>query len=629
MSKTLCCALPGTLIFDYPNIQAIASFISSNISKNIGHGAHDAVIPDSSLIPSSNPIMSNKQSTCVSIVGINGRVPFHNNELYETGVTDLIREAPIDRWDVDHSSLLLNSVHRPKFLSGRFGGYVRTWAWFDSEAFSISSQEASIMDPQQRCLLEDALPLVGRGDSSALIESGTTSVAVGIAKLGEPSFWSSTTAGGNIGGGYVATGKALSAAAGRLSYTFGLKGPCVAIDTACSSSLVSLGYVHNTMTCFEHHSGKGIACGVNLPMNWETSSMFAAAGMMSIDGRCKTLDAAANGYVRSEACVVVALDVGFGDGIAILRAVATNQDGRSSTLTAPNGPSQQSVIAQAGVAGMVDLADISGIEMHGTGTALGDPIEVGALATVLDYKASIINLGTTKSRSGHAETAAGALGLMNAIQQIATGAKKQTLHLITVNPYVETVLQSCAPTFSSTRQYAPCSTRRGRAAVGLSAFAFQGTNAHALLDQGPPNVEFPNSLTPFKHNFTKQQRFWFVPMPHPSLPRIDADDSGDLIFEIDYKRPKAAYLKDHLINGRSILPGAAMFEIMHMAAQIPLHNPSGEILLNNIGIYLPLALEESVSKLKCIFCNRGNLNITSMASSMIQTHCASTAVLGG
>ena len=483
------------------------------------------------------------------------------------------------------------------------------------------------MDPQQRCLLEDAIPLLTSNDSFASKEK-TTAVAVGIAKLGELPFWPSATTGGDAGGGYVATGKALSAAAGRLSYTFGLKGPCIAIDTACSSSLVALGYLFSTLCSSGNHSNTGIACGVNLPMNWETSSMFATAGMMSYDGRCKSLDAKADGYVRSEACLVILLDVQLENASAIIRAVATNQDGRSSTLTAPNGPSQQSVIAQAATDGRVIPSAITAIEMHGTGTALGDPIEVGALAAVLDYKRNIIHLGTAKSRDGHAETAAGALGLLNAIQKISTASKKQTLHLTNLNPYVQAVFENCASTFVPSRQHSPYDESTDFHAVGVSAFAFQGTNAHALLERGVAYTQLAQGSKLPGSLLTKRDRFWFIPLPNPSLLKVEATSSRSAIFEVAYQSPRMAYLRDHLVNGRSILPGAAMFETMHGAVQNLRLNASLDILLTGTAIQFPLVLAEENLKIKCSVSPIGNVVLQTMISMKVQSHCTSTTIVG-
>ena len=186
--------------------------------------------------------------------------------------------------------------------------------------------------------------------------------------------------------GYFATGSFFSAAVGRLSYTFGFQGPCIAVDTACSSSLVS---VH--LACQALRSGEcpvALAGGVNSIANPETSVNFSKAGMLSHDGRCKTFDQSANGYVRGEGCGVLVLKLrsdalANNDRIlAVIRGSAVNQDGRSSSLTAPNGPSQENVIRTALAVAGVEPEQVSYVEAHGTGTPLGDPIEINVIASV-------------------------------------------------------------------------------------------------------------------------------------------------------------------------------------------------------------------------------------------------------
>jgi len=306
--------------------------------------------------------------------------------------------------------------------------------------------EAALLDPQQRVLLEEASGLLGQPDASFTASSGSTqqhlqqtAVAVGIAKLGEPAaVVAGNAAAVAAGSSYVGTGRALSVAAGRLSYCYGLRGQAVSVDTACSSSLVALHFAAGAITAGT--ATRGLGAGVNLPMNWETTSMFTAAGgcqamlcacmiygilvvllliqrvcqdclnqaivpvpggccykvhcthclktvcwlqflagMIAQDGRCKTLDAAADGYTRSEAAVLLLLEsaaawangshIGStGRAVALLvGGIAVNQDGRSSSLTAPHGPSQQAVVlAAVGAAGLSPV-DLHAVEIHGTG----------------------------------------------------------------------------------------------------------------------------------------------------------------------------------------------------------------------------------------------------------------------
>jgi acyl transferase domain-containing protein len=243
---------------------------------------------------------------------------------------------------------------------------------------------------------------------------------------------------------YVLTGTASTFAAGRLSYWLGLQGPSLSLDTACSSSLVA---VH--LACQSLRAGEcsmALAGGVNTLLAPEGFVVLSRANMLSPDGRCKTFDKDANGYVRGEGCGVVVLKrladaVAEGDHIhAVIRGSAVNQDGRSSGITVPNGNAQQAVIrdalATAGVAG----ARVGYVEAHGTGTALGDPIEVRALSAVLGEgrdPASPIALGSVKTNIGHLEPAAGVAGLIKTVLALRNEQIPPLLHLREVNPEIE------------------------------------------------------------------------------------------------------------------------------------------------------------------------------------------------
>jgi acyl transferase domain-containing protein len=253
---------------------------------------------------------------------------------------------------------------------------------------------------------------------------------------------------------YSATGTALSVVSGRVSYALRLKGPAATVDTACSSSLVSL---HMAFTALlGGQASLAFNAGVNLTLVPETPAMFQRAGMMTPDGRCKTLDAAADGYVRAEAVAAALLraltpeeDPSSAPGwCALLRGTAVNQGGRSSTLTAPNGPSQQDVIRNALRAGALAPGQVAALQLHGTGTPLGDPIEVGAAAAALvegrpaaQRAAQPLVLMASKSWLGHAEPAAGMVGLVHTAAALGHAAALGISHLRGLNPYVVTSLK--------------------------------------------------------------------------------------------------------------------------------------------------------------------------------------------
>lgn len=614
-------SLPATLIFDYPTVAALTDYLVASLSSVTGgvYGEGDVGEKLATGIPfSRNSQVASEHIVCIQ--GSSARLP-------QSGHLDAILPVPLDRWDVDgHSS-----------MEPRFGGFVAAdWCWFDAEAFGISPAEAFCMDPQQRCLLHESSSLVS-GDASRSENMSNkinrkVSVAVGIAKLAEPALLSRSlkqTGSGSFWG----TGIALSAAAGRISFTFGFTGPCVAIDTACSSSLVALGYVQSELRLSTNQVTQGLVCGVNLPMNRETSMIFAAAGMMSRDGRCKTLDASADGYVRSEACIVVKLCTyspdmltennsrGPDHDVVCVAGFASNQDGRSSSLTAPHGPSQQTVIRDA----LKGEAFPHVVELHGTGTALGDPIEVGALCRVANTGSAggadrnlPLVIATSKSRYGHGETAAGLIGVLSAVDSLLHAHRAPCLHLRTMNDFIAAAAGSAGATagteLSVSRETAPlhnCGFKRSALAVGISAFAFQGTNAHVNLKAtyDGSNGWGPESAL-ISHRFGtstvwRTRRYWYSPSPHPGIMHVRARNLKTNFVDLQMRLTTCSgsgqsYLMDHLVGGQSIMPAAGFLDVFSAAmtclslSAVPNSNQSianaGIIAVQDASFTAPLVL---------------------------------------
>jgi acyl transferase domain-containing protein len=276
----------------------------------------------------------------------------------------------------------------------------------------------------------------------------------------------------------------------RISYTFGMSGPSLSIDTACSSSLVAARLAHQTLlgqgpAQDASPASAALVGGINAMLMPSTTGMFKAAGMLAPDGRCKTLDAAADGYVRSEGAAMMLAAVGSHPGaLAILAGSAVNQDGRSSGLTAPNGPAQQEVVRSALAAAGLAPSDVSGLQLHGTGTGLGDPIEVGAALQVFADAPSSAAAGVTrpplqllaaKSVLGHSEPASGLIGLLFAAHQLAAQSVVPVLHLRTLNPHITSAAESAGVAagggLAIPRAGAPLVG--GGCSLGVSAFAFQ------------------------------------------------------------------------------------------------------------------------------------------------------------
>ncbi len=284
------------------------------------------------------------------------------------------------------------------------------------------------------------------------------------------------------------TGSNHSVAAGRLSYLLGLHGPSLALDTACSSSLVALHLACESLRAEESHLA--LVGGVNLILTPETSINFSRNQMLAADDRCKTFDARADGYVRGEGGGVIVLkrlSAALADQdtiLAVIRGSAVNQDGRSGSLTAPNGLAQTQVIRAALKQAQLEPSDLDYVETHGTGTRLGDPIEVQALAEALETsgRRAALPIGSVKTNIGHLEAAAGLAGLMKVILILQHQEIPPHLHLTEPSPYIAwDDLRVSVPT---RRTALPAGEKR--LVAGVSAFGFSGTNAHVIVEAAPP-----------------------------------------------------------------------------------------------------------------------------------------------
>ncbi|MBL9005521.1 MAG: amino acid adenylation domain-containing protein [Myxococcales bacterium] len=365
---------------------------------------------------------------------------------------------------------------------------------FDPAFFGISPREARSMDPQQRLLLEVAWEaLEDAGIPPLALAQSRTGVFIGacandyadLAGRQPPAEQDA----------YLTTGNMLSIAAGRLSYTLGLQGPCMTIDTACSSSLVALHVACRSLR--SHESSLALAGGVSLILSPDSMTALFRTQALSPDGRCRTFDALANGYARGEGCGLLVLKrlsdaQRDGDRIwAVIRGSAVNQDGRSTGLTAPNVLAQEALLRQALKDARVAPEAIGFVETHGTGTSLGDPIEVQALRAVVGAPradGSRCVLGAVKTNIGHLEGAAGAAGLIKAVLALAMERIPKNLHLRTLNAHIE--LDGSSLVLASEPVPWPRSTRPRFA--GVSGFGLSGTNAHVVLEEAPP----PRQQTP-------------------------------------------------------------------------------------------------------------------------------------
>jgi len=397
---------------------------------------------------------------------------------------EALEEVPKSRWDIDE--LYAPEPGTPGKMCTRRGGFVEVDE-FAGEFFEISPREAEAMDPQHRVLLEVAREALEAAGIRPGPERRNAGVFVGLAT------WDfSALRSGLSPDAYSATGQAFSSAAGRISYAFNLSGPCVSVDTACSSSLVA---VH--AACASLRAGEcdaAVAGGVNVILDPATTIAFSRAGMMARDGRCKTFDERADGYVRGEGCGVVVLKrlsdaQKSGDRLlAVIRGSAVNHNGRSQGLTAPSAIAQQALIRHALAAAGLGPEDVDYLEAHGTGTSLGDPQEMDAIAGVFGRRPPRrpLHVGSVKTNIGHLEAAAGVAGLIKAVLALQHRELFPHLHLRSLNPEIDL---SQRPLVIDTARV-PWRAPAGRPRVaGVSSFGVSGTNAHVVVAQAAEATE--------------------------------------------------------------------------------------------------------------------------------------------
>lgn len=471
--------LAPTLAYEYPTVDQLSRYLTDFDDAGQSAAAPVGFRGDAHVGDPDEPI---------AIVGIGCRFPGAEGPaafwqlLTEGG--DAISDVPRDRWDAEAFYDPDPSV--PGTTNSRRAGFVQGAGEFDFQFFGISPRESAQMDPQQRMLLEVAWEsLEDAGQVPDRLAGSRTGVFVGIStndygylRYGNPELIDA----------YTGTGNALSISANRLSYFFDFRGPSMAVDTACSSSLVA---VH--LACRSLRDGDctlALAGGVNFILSPALMINFTKAGLMAPDGRCKTFDAGADGFVRGEGAGMVVLKplnraLADNDPIyAVIRGTATNQDGRTNGLIAPSRQSQEAVLADAYRRAGLSPGAVQYIEAHGTGTLLGDAIEASALGTILaDGRppGSRCLVGSTKTNIGHLEAAAGVAGLIKVALALRHRAIPPSLNFTDPNPNIpfDRLPLQVAQTLT------PWPANGGRAIAGVSSFGFGGTNAHAVLTEAP------------------------------------------------------------------------------------------------------------------------------------------------
>jgi microcystin synthetase protein McyG len=421
----------------------------------------------------------------VAVIGLGCRLPGADGpdafwRLLAEG-RDAVSEVPADRWDA--AAWYDPDPDAPGKINTRYGGFLRRVDGFDPGFFGISPREAAAMDPQQRVLLEVAWETLEHANIPAeRLRGSTAGVFVGFcgddyARLAPPD--------PEVIEAFGVLGTARSTAAGRIAYVLGLQGPVIQLDTACSSSLAA---VHLALQSLRRGECElALAGGVNLILSPATSVGFSRLKALAPDGRCKTFDAAADGYGRGEGCGLVALKplkAALADGdpvLAVLRGSALNHDGASNGFTAPNGQAQEALLRKALADAGLAPADIHYVEAHGTGTALGDPIEVHALGRVLgEGRGEPLLIGSVKTNIGHLEGAAGIAGLIKAVLALQARRLPPSLHFREPNPHIRW-RDLPVEVVAEARPW----TGEGPRRAGVSAFGLSGTNVHVIVEEAP------------------------------------------------------------------------------------------------------------------------------------------------
>jgi len=487
-----------TIAYDYPTIEKQAAYITNLLQS------------PNKRSPFTISKSKKENYEPIAIIGMACRFPAGANtpqaywqQLIEG--SDVLEEIPPSRWDIN---AYFNPDHKAhgKMVT-RKGGFITDLDQFDALFFHISPKEAVFLDPNQRIALETSWhALQDASIDPSSLEDSNTGVFLGVmfhdydilverADLKQENL------------GYLNIGTSAGAVAGRVSYCLGLQGPSMVIDTACSSSLVALHeacqHLHN------HECHLALAGGVNLMLLPEVSISFSQANMLSPDNCCKSFSDDANGYVRSEGCGIIVLKrlsdaQKDGDKIlAVIKSSTVNQDGASSGMTAPNRLAQEKLLVKALELAAITPDDVDYLEAHGTGTPLGDPIEIGAINTVYQGRNTPLYIGSVKSNIGHLEAAAGVAGLIKVILSLQHEIIPANLHFKALNRRIH--LEDI-PAEIVTKQLAWQKSDKARCA-GVSSFGFTGTNAHVIIEEAP--LQDSNALKPaiqltqFNH-----QRFW-------------------------------------------------------------------------------------------------------------------------
>ncbi|MCX7366152.1 MAG: amino acid adenylation domain-containing protein [Alphaproteobacteria bacterium] len=509
LNRTYALTLMPTLFFEIPDLEALADHLIAHhpraLLKKYALAASAVVAtPAKKLAPVAVPSQA-IDGDAIAVIGMAGKFPgaADPDELWRQleANRDLIGEVPVNRWDWRE---IYGDPHtEPGKTRVKWGGFVADADCFDAAFFGISPAEAEAMDPQLRLFLETVWSaLEDAGYPASALSGSRTGVFAGVATADYKELLAEARRNG------VATSPAEPfpfMVANRVSYQFNFHGPSEVVDTACSSSLIA---VHRAIESLRHgNCDVALAGGVNVMASPRITIASSQAGMLSEDGRCMTFDQRANGYVRSEGVAVLMLKpLGKaqvdGDRIlGVIRASGENHGGRAASPTAPNAAAQKQLLVDVYSRAGIDPATIGYIEAHGTGTSLGDPVEVNGLKAAfaelyrlrgLEIGPVHCALGSVKANIGHLEAAAGAAGLIKVLLMLRHRRIPGNPQLRTPNPY----LQLDGTPFhlvTETGDWAEGATPRR---AGVSSFGVGGSNAHVVVEEYLSPASTPTKPSP-------------------------------------------------------------------------------------------------------------------------------------
>lgn len=498
--------LTPAVFFTHHTIQELVTYLLEN---------HAAAMADYYQLPKHLPenqqvLEKVKSSTVIdnepiAIIGINGVFPQSPDlqafwQHLEAG-DDLVSEVPEDRWD--WRRYFGDAKQDASKTNSKWGGFIKDVDKFDAGFFNISSREANLMDPQHRLLMEVVWKSI---EDAGYDPFSLSNQSVGIfAGIEFSEYQTLIHQQKDQFHGHVATGNSHALLANRISYFLNFHGPSEVIDTACSSSLVA---VHRAANAIRHHEcDVAIAGGVSLMLNPETFVITSQLGALSADGRCKTFDKSANGYVKGEGAGAIMLKrlseaLAAGDPIyGIIKATAVNHGGKAQSLTAPNATAQSQLLIKAYTEANIDINTLTYIEAHGTGTELGDPVEIEGLKQAFkvlhqqqrhssSQEMPRCGLGSVKTNIGHLEPASGIAGIIKVLLSMKHKKIPKNLHFSELNPYID-IRDSQFYIVDQLQKWQKLYDKQGLEIpyrAGVSSFGFGGTNAHVVLEEAPSSI---------------------------------------------------------------------------------------------------------------------------------------------